>query len=73
MCVIIMIIAFGFAIQHWMLENYFMSLLGFSVGLFFLLMLLNNIRTLQARKNGNCDETCRLTHWLKKLFTKRNA
>jgi len=55
MCIIIVIISFGFALQHWIAENYLTSFFGFAIGLFFLLVLINNIRTMKARKQEGCD------------------
>ena len=68
MCIIIVIISFGFALQHWIAENYLTSFFGFAIGFFLLLMLINNIRTMKARKQGECDKSCELLEWLKYLI-----
>ncbi|MCH9739555.1 MAG: hypothetical protein K0U38_01755 [Epsilonproteobacteria bacterium] len=73
MCVIIMIIAFGFAIQNLMAENWLAGITQLLIALGFLLLLLNNIRAMRARKNGTCDSGCKVTNWITNLFKRKES
>ena len=72
MCAIIMIIALGFAIENLIAQNWLAGIVQLVISIGFLLLLLNNIRSVRARRDGTCDNGCRVTNWIAKLFRKEN-
>jgi hypothetical protein len=68
MCAIIMIISFGFAVQNLIAQNWLTGAVQLIIAIAFLLLLLNNIQQVKARRDGTCYNGCRVTNWVKGLF-----
>jgi hypothetical protein len=62
----------GLSIQNLLTHNWLTGTTQLIIALFFLLLLINNIRQTKAIRDGTCYNGCKVTNWFSGLFKKRS-
>lgn len=71
MCLILTVVMLVLSIQNLYAQQWLAGGIQLFIALFFLVLLVRNIRITQCRRDENCTDFCILPDRLKKLFSKK--